>query len=70
MVLSSSAVDRALAAPTHRISRRQDKAELNIISCLSQRDRNELTRVLRRLHLALDTAHQNVPGAGVEPTSP
>lgn len=44
--------------------------ELNIISCLSQRDRDELTRVLRRLHLALDTTHQNVPGAGVEPTSP
>jgi DNA-binding MarR family transcriptional regulator len=28
--------------------------ELDIVSCLSQRDRNELIRVLRRLHLALD----------------
>lgn len=28
--------------------------ELHIISSLSQRDRNDLTRVLRRLHLALD----------------
>jgi DNA-binding MarR family transcriptional regulator len=31
--------------------------ELNIIASLSQRDRNELIRVLRRLHLALDTNH-------------
>jgi DNA-binding MarR family transcriptional regulator len=44
--------------------------ELNIISSLSPRDRTELTRMLRRLHLALDTTHQNVPGMGVEPPPP
>src|SRR5688500_6929945 len=44
--------------------------ELNMISSLSQRDRNQLTRVLRRLPLSLDPDHQSVPGAGVEPTSP
>jgi DNA-binding MarR family transcriptional regulator len=44
--------------------------ELSIISCLSQRDQHELTRVLRRLHLALDTNHQNVPEVAVEQTSP
>ena len=29
--------------------------ELNIIASLSQRDRNELVRILRRLHVALDS---------------
>lgn len=55
-------VDAALQA--HAVN------ELNIINSLSQRDRNELIRVLRRLHLSLDRNHQNVPAAGVEPTSP
>jgi len=36
--------------------------ELNIISSLSQRDRSELIRVLRRLHLSLDTDHQSPAG--------
>lgn len=36
--------------------------ELNIISALSQRDRSELIRVLRRLHLSLDPDHQNPTG--------
>jgi DNA-binding MarR family transcriptional regulator len=44
--------------------------ELNIISSLSQRDRNELIRVLRRLHLALDTHHQNLPELKSNPHSP
>jgi DNA-binding MarR family transcriptional regulator len=42
--------------------------ELNIISALSQRDRNEMIRLLRRLHLALDPNHPNMP-TRVEPTS-
>jgi hypothetical protein len=44
--------------------------ELNIISCLSQRDLSELTRVLRRLHLALNPHHRSMPGMGLDPTSP
>jgi DNA-binding MarR family transcriptional regulator len=44
--------------------------ELDIIGCLSPRDQNELTRLLRRLHRTLDTAHQSPPGAGAEPPSP
>lgn len=53
-----------LVALTRAGRRRVDDAlqahaanELNIISSLSQRDRNELIGVLRRLHLSLDTSH-------------
>jgi DNA-binding MarR family transcriptional regulator len=44
--------------------------ELDIISSLSQRDRDALTRVLRRLHLSLDTDHRKVRGVGAGPASP
>jgi DNA-binding MarR family transcriptional regulator len=44
--------------------------ELDIISALSTHDRDDLTRVLRRLHLALDPAHAPMPGAAPEPPPP